>query len=72
LNKGILVVEIFGENSQKIAHNLERQEWGLEWILEHKNLGSKDLDMDINNQIYIKALNGRLLNRLRKSFRSGK
>jgi hypothetical protein len=28
----------------------------------HKNLGSKDLDMDINNQIYIKALNGRLLN----------
>jgi hypothetical protein len=30
--------------------------------LEHKNLGSKDLDMDINNQIYIKTLNGRLFN----------
>jgi hypothetical protein len=30
--------------------------------LEYKNLGSKDLDMDINNQIYIKTLNGRLLN----------
>jgi hypothetical protein len=30
--------------------------------LEHKNLGSKDLDMDINNQISIKTLNGRLLN----------
>jgi hypothetical protein len=30
--------------------------------LEHKNRGLKDLDMDINNQIYIKALNGRLLN----------
>jgi hypothetical protein len=31
------------------------QEWGLEWILEHKNLGLKDLDMDKNNQIYIKT-----------------
>jgi hypothetical protein len=72
LNKGILVVEIFGKNSQKIAQNLGRKEWGLERILEHKNLGSKDLDMDINNQIYIKTLKGRLLNRLRKRFRSRK
>jgi hypothetical protein len=31
-------------------------------ILRKEFLGSKDLDMDINNQIYIKTLNGRLLN----------
>jgi hypothetical protein len=43
-----------GKNSQKIAQNLEMQEWGLECILEHMNLGLKDLDMDINNQIHIK------------------
>jgi hypothetical protein len=30
--------------------------------LRKEFLGLKDLDMDINNQIYIKTLNGRLLN----------
>jgi hypothetical protein len=72
LNKGILVVEIFGEKFPENGTEFGKARMGLEWILEYKNLGSKDLDMDINNQIHIKALNGRLLNRLRKRLRSGK
>jgi hypothetical protein len=56
------------KNSQKIAQNLRMQEWGLELILEHKNLGSKDLDMGKNNQIYIKIQTGDFLNKLRKRF----
>jgi hypothetical protein len=56
-----------GKNPRKLQRiwegkNGDLSEFFSTRVLRKEFLGWKDLDMDINNQIYIKTLNGRLLN----------
>jgi hypothetical protein len=54
LNKGILVVEIFGEKFPENCTEFGSARMGT-WVnFGAQDLDSNDLDMDINNQIHIK------------------